>query len=226
MTLDKSERSGKRRSEPERRCVLSGDTGAKETMIRFVMAPDGHLVPDLAESLPGRGVWIKADRAAFEEGLLRRRFIGGVARSLKQSVTPDMVDADLPDRIDRLLVNRVTGRLGLEKRAGRLVTGFEKVRAKVTSGRARILIEATDGAPDGRRKLRAAAGEAVAIVALLSRDQLGLALGGENVVHAAIMAGGGADRLLCEMNRLALWRGQSLFGALPDMRAEGVRAPE
>jgi predicted RNA-binding protein YlxR (DUF448 family)/ribosomal protein L7Ae-like RNA K-turn-binding protein len=199
-------------------------------MIRLVMAPDEKLIPDLAESLPSRGVWIKADRASFEQALDKKRFIGAVARSLKRPITPAMVDRALPDLIDRLLLDRVTGRLGLEKRAGRLVTGFEKVRAALLSGRASILIEAVDGAADGRRKVRAAAGETVAIAALLDRTQLGLALGRENVVHAAVLKGTGATRLLCELERLALWRGQSLAPALnlavPPARPAGPGAEE
>jgi ribosomal protein L7Ae-like RNA K-turn-binding protein len=90
------------------------------------------------------------------------------------------------------------------------VTGFEKVRARLESGRASVLIEAADGAEDGRRKLRAKAFGDVTVAAVLSRNELGLALGRENVVHAAVERGGGADRLVREMKRLAAWRSQPL----------------
>lgn len=200
----------RRNDAPERRCILCGESGFAGRMIRFVLAPDGMVTPDLAESLPGRGFWICADGAALEKAMAKRRFAGAVARSLKGPVGPQQIPPDLPERIDSLLMARVTGRLGLEKRAGRLVTGFEKVLSQLVSGRAALLIEAADGAEDGRRKLRAKAPEGINIAALLNRTDLGLALGRENVVHAAVERGGGVDRLVCEMKRLAAWRGQPL----------------
>lgn len=209
---------------PERRCILCGMSGTTGPMIRLVFAPDGKVMPDLAESLPGRGAWICADRVALEEAVAKKRLTGALARARKAPVKPDQIPGDLPERIDRLLTARVTGRLGLERKAGRLVTGYEKVQAHLVSGRAVLLIEAVDGAEDGRRKLRAKAREDVIIAAVLDRTELGLALGRENVVHAAVEHGGGADRLVREMKRLAAWRGQPLGPQVKSGRNDGFPA--
>lgn len=210
--------------EPERRCILCGVSGSTGPMIRFAFAPDGEVTPDLAESLPGRGVWVCADRAALEEAIAKKRLIGALARSRKAAVRPDQVPDDLPARIDRLLAARVAGRLGLERKAGRLITGYEKVLAHLVSGRTALLIEAVDGAEDGRRKLRAKAQEDVIVAAVLDRNEMGLALGRENVVHAAVERGGGADRLVREMKRLAAWRGQPLGPQAKSGRNDGLLA--
>lgn len=185
--------------------MLCGATGSPELMIRFARAPDGGVVPDLAERLPGRGFRIHADRAALEESLARGRFRAAAARSLREQVAAGDIDAGLAARIDTLLRRRVADRIGLERRAGRVVAGFEKVAAKLRKGGVAVLLEARDGARDGLVKLRGLAGSGAAIVSLLDRDQLGLALGRENVVHAAVDAGKGAEALLRDCRRLAAW---------------------
>lgn len=199
----------------ERRCVLTRRCGPRDRMIRLVMAPGGTVVPDIDGRLPGRGAWISADRKALEAALAKGALAGALAHALKTRVRPAQIPADLPARIDSLLVGRACNRLGLERRAGRLVTGFEAVRQALVRRPVRVLLEARDAAADGCRKLRAQAGQDIAVVSLLTREQMSLALGRENVVHAAVENGGGAERLIRDLERLAAWRGAPDGGALP-----------
>lgn len=211
---------------PERRCILCGTCRPRCGMIRLVLSPDDIIVPDLAEKLPGRGLWICADRRAVDAASDARRLEKAVARSLRRRLPSRAIAPDLAERIDRLLTRRVQDRLGLARRAGHIVTGFEKVAAGLRAGRADILLEATDAAEDGCRKLRALAAPAVDIVRCLTRDEMGLALGRGNVVHAALAPGGGADAFLRDLRRLQGWRGkveaaQALADTMPDAAMTG-----
>ena len=163
---------GGRRSErdgPERRCIASGESGATDRLIRFVMGPDGALVPDLAAKLPGRGVWLTADRALVEKAVAKRLF----ARGFK---APIQAPEDLADRLEALLAQRLIDLLSLARKAGQAVTGFEKVRARLRSGQSAVLVAASDGAADGRAKLKGLAGE-IPLIEALSGQELGLAFG-------------------------------------------------
>jgi len=208
---------------PQRRCVLTGERGPRDAMIRFVQAPDGTILPDLAETLPGRGVWVTADREELETALQKGRLQRALARGLKRKLGPEQIPPDLADRIERLLLQRVQQRLGLERRAGRLALGFEGVKRGLETGRLGVLLEAGDGAWDGRRKLRALAGAEVTVVSSLSRSELSLALDRENVVHAGVDSGGGAQRLLRELERLARWRGWPLAQGAADSARQDER---
>jgi predicted RNA-binding protein YlxR (DUF448 family) len=186
----------------ERRDVVTGEVMAEERLIRFVAGPDGTVVPDLARKLPGRGIWVAADRASVETAARKNLF----ARSAKAKL---VAPKDLADQVDRLLLRRVLDGLGLAKRAGDLISGFEKVSSALTSGKAAWLIEASDGAPDGRRKILAVARKSPRqprMMAAFSAEELGLALGGENVIHTAFLAGRGADRWTFEVLRLSGFR--------------------
>lgn len=165
-----------------------------------MVAPDGRIVPDPAGELPGHGIWISATRQAVETACRKRLF----ARAARQPVT---VDADLADIIEALLVQRCLGGLGLARRAGQLVLGFERVQNAVQSGTAKVLLMASDAGPHGRKKLAGgSAAEAPKCIDLLSRQELSLALGKENVVHAALLNGGLATRFLRESGRLSGFR--------------------
>jgi len=214
--------TGETEGRSERRCVLTRCCGPCDRMIRLVMAPDGVVVPDIDGSLPGRGAWISADREAFEAALAKGRLAGALAHGLKTRVAASQIPADMPVRIDSLLVGRVCNRLGLERRAGRLVAGFEAVRQALVRRPVRVLLEASDAAVDGRRKLRARSGPDIAVFSLLTRAQMSLALGRENVVHAAVENGGGAERLIRDLERLASWRGEPETEARPTSAAFGA----
>jgi len=185
---------------PERKCIVSGEVRDKKDLIRFAISPDGHVVPDLAENLPGRGIWLSARREVLTEAVARGRF----ARAAKAKVK---ADAALVDDVAGQLAQRGLETLGLARRAGHLVAGFEKVRGVLGGENAAVLIAASDGAADGREKLSRLAG-GLPLVSLFSVEELSLALGRENVVHAALTSGGLADRFLMETNRLAGFRDQ------------------
>lgn len=211
----------------DRQDLASRQVLDESRLIRFVAAPDGAVVPDLARKLPGRGLWVEATRAAVDAAVKKNLF----ARSAKSPLKPA---ADLSDLVERLLVRRCLDQLGLARREGVLISGFEKSAAAVRGGRAVWLIEAADGSADGRGKLLGLARHAVPtpeICGAFSADDLSLALGLENAIHAVLLQGGRADRWTQEVRRLAGFRPlcpQSWSRAGPGDGAEDDRgaAPE
>jgi len=194
----------------ERRCILTMQPASEDVLVRLVIAPDGTLVPDVAARLPGRGMWVTADRAMIDQAVENGQLAKAASRSLKAQVQKSAVPVDLGEMIDRLLERRCLDRMGLEQRAGHLVTGFDKIKAALTkkgTGRPALLVTATDGAEDGRRKIRAAVGAEVPEVAIFDREALSSALGRENVVHVLLMQSGGTDRLKVDFGRLYGMRG-------------------
>ena len=185
-----------------RRDVVTGEVLDEARLIRFVEGPDGVVVPDLARKLPGRGVWVAADRASVETAAKKNLF----SRSAKTRLS---APGDLADQVERLLHIRLLDGLGLARRAGDLIFGFEKVSATVLSGKAAWTIEASDGQPDGRRKILAAARRAPNSPKLFggfTSDEMGLALGLDNVIHLAFLAGPGAKRWTADADRLSGFR--------------------
>jgi hypothetical protein len=189
-----------------RLCAVSRTQRPVEELVRLVLGPDGTIVPDLARRLPGRGVWVEARRPTLAEAVRRKVF----TRSLQQAVT---VPDDLPGLVERLMARRLAEAISLANKAGLLVAGFTKVEELIGQGRAAVLIQAADGGADGAaklaRKLEAAVGPeqaADATVAELPGEQLDLAIGRPNVVHAAASGGGAAQRILEEARRLRRYR--------------------
>jgi uncharacterized protein len=182
-----------------RRCIVSGDIMPDNRLIRFVAAPDGQVVPDVAAKLPGRGLWVTATRAAIVIAAEKKLF----ARAAKAQVT---AGADLADRAEKALVARMLGDLGIARRSATLVLGFDNVLRALDGPRPpALMIEASDGSRDGKRKLYNAAharGMRPKVVDCLSSAELGLALGRENVIHAAVQPGGLAERLAFDAERL------------------------
>ncbi|MDR3526045.1 MAG: RNA-binding protein [Rhizomicrobium sp.] len=189
----------------ERRCIACGEVLPEDRLVRFVVSPDGEVIPDLDAKLPGRGIWLSADRALMAKAMAKNDF----SKAAKTKVS---WAADLPDHVERLLVTRMQADLGMARRAGLLDAGFDQiVRAldkKVTPA---VFFHAADASEDGRRKIfgalrsRELEGESIGI---LSRDELSFALGRENVVHAAIRPSSLADRLIMNAKRLAGLRGK------------------
>jgi len=196
-----------------RRCAVSRERLPKSELIRFVLAPSGDIVPDLKERLPGRGVWVTASHDKVAEAAKRNVF----ARSLK---TQAKVPADLADRIDRLLAESALGSLALANKAGEAVFGAAKVEEAIANGRVAALIHASDAAEDGCRKLdgkyRASVKTAPrhAIRAFTS-DELGLASGRSNVIHAAVIQGGAAAKFLAGAFRVDRYRKGLLIPCQP-----------
>jgi len=170
----------------------------KTELVRFVVAPDGTVVPDVAGKLPGRGLWLTARRDIVAVAVTRRLF----ARAARQ---PVIVVDDLADRVEALLAERCRDRIGFARRAGQAVMGFAKVEAALAQGKAAVLVAAADGAADGRQKLRALAPE-LPLVEQLSGAELGAAFGREHVVHAALAPGRIARELVADAARLAGFR--------------------
>jgi uncharacterized protein len=190
----------------ERRCIVAGEVMPENRLIRFVAGPDGVVVPDAAAKLPGRGLWVTASTAAITQAVEKKLF----ARAAKANVT---ATADLPDRAQKALVARMLGDLGMARRSGAATLGFDNVLRALEGPRPPIaLIEAFDGSADGKRKLFAAAhrlGLNCQIIEVLTSAELGLALGRENVIHAAVQSGGLAERLIFDAQRLAGFRARN-----------------
>ena len=186
----------------ERRDLVTHQVMDESRLIRFVAAPDGSVAPDLARKLPGRGLWVAADRASIEAAVKKNLF----SRAAKAPMKPA---ADLAETVEALLVRRCLDQLGLARREGVLISGFEKSLANVRSGKTAWIIEAADGSADGRGKLLSLAKHMTPppkVCGVFTADDLSLALGLENAIHAVLLQGGRADRWTIEVERLAGFR--------------------
>jgi predicted RNA-binding protein YlxR (DUF448 family) len=190
---------------PMRRCALTRERRPKEDLLRFVLGPGGDIVPDLKERLPGRGVWLTAARDCVAEAAKKNVF----ARALKTEVT---VRKDLAAQVDRLLTDAALGALGLANKAGGVVFGNGKVEDALSRGRVIGLIHAKEAANDGCRKLDAKFGAQGVkagnpAIRTFSADELGLASGRTNVIHAALIQGGAAANFVEAAKRVERYRG-------------------
>ncbi len=190
---------------PERTCILTRRKGEPETLIRFALSPDGVVTPDLKRKLPGRGVWLTADRASVEAAAKRKLF----ARAFKaEAATP----ADLPELIERLMEADALSALAIANKAGVVTLGFMKVEGAITQGKAAVLLSASDAAEDGKRKIRQAVlrssreSEAIAQISLFSTAQMSLCLGRENVIHGALSGAPVTDRFVEKCRILTQYR--------------------
>jgi predicted RNA-binding protein YlxR (DUF448 family) len=191
---------------PLRRCLASGLSAERSRLVRFAVAPDGEIVPDVDERLPGRGLWVTADRAALETARRRKLFAKAARASVR---VPD----DLAQRVERLLVRRCRELLGLALRSGQATFGYQRAREWLIAGKGALLLEASDGAPGDRAKLRALAGE-LPVVAVLTAEELGAAAGRTRLVHGVLLRGRLSDAFAREARRLAGFR------AVPDSAAD------
>ena len=179
--------------EPERRCIVTGDRQGKAGMIRFVAGPDGQIVPDVLEKLPGRGIWVTSERPVLEKAIAKARFARAAGRSV---IVPD----GLIYEVERQLARRVSDLIGLARKSGAAVAGYEKVKSWLGDGKARVLLQAADGSERGKGKLSTPLGGRW--FGCLSAAELGLAFGRESVIHGALAAGGLCDRVVEEAGRL------------------------
>lgn len=187
----------KDREDPDRRCIVSGDSQPAGGLIRFVVGPDLQIVPDLAGRLPGRGIWVGADRATLEQAVKRKLF---TRAARMQVVLPE----DLPGLVHDLMTRRVIDLLSLARKGGQAVAGYEKVRDWLLREDAVALLQAHDGSERGKTKLRAP--EDGVHITCLSAQELGMAFGREHVIHAALAAGGLTSRVVEEAAKLARLR--------------------
>ncbi|MEY8843036.1 RNA-binding protein [Cribrihabitans sp. XS_ASV171] len=184
----------KERSEgPERKCVATGEVRPRHGLIRFVADPEGNVFPDVMEKLPGRGVYVSADRASVELAVKKKLF----ARGLKMQVT---VPEGLADEVEKLLARRVIDLISLARKSGDAVAGYEKVKTWLDKEEAQVLIQASDGSGRGKSKLSTP--HFGKYIGWLSADELGMAFGRQSVIHAALASGGLAKRVVEEAQRL------------------------
>jgi uncharacterized protein len=189
---------------PERTCAVTRQTRAPEELIRFVLGPDLAVVPDIKRKLPGRGVWVGLSRALVARAVKKQVF----ARGLRDKA---VASPDLPDLVESLLRRDALQGLSMANKAGIVTAGFAKVEAAIASGAVSALVHASDGAPDGKRKLRQAlrrrfGDETPTEFELFATDELDSALGRGNVVHIALGLGPAAKVFLASARRLALYR--------------------
>lgn len=189
-------------SSPERQCAVTRERLPKADMLRFVLSPDDVVTPDISERLPGRGVWVKADRAVLEQAVKK----GAFARGFKSQVT---VPADLTGLVERLLLKRCVELLGLARKAGQAICGFDQVRDALKEGPPAFLLEAADGAEDGRSKvyfLAKALYSGVKVAGALDAPELGMAFGRDRVIHGLVRRGAIAEKWETAYRRLTGFR--------------------
>jgi len=188
-----------------RRCIVTRQALEKDQLLRFVLGPEDVVFPDLAGKLPGRGAWVKAERAVLEQAVQKNAFA-------KAFQAPAKVAPDLAERVGRLLDQQILDLLGLARRSGLLVTGFEKADTALRTGRAVLLIEAKDAGKEGRSKLARHTLPGVEIWAPLTAELLGRAIGRDHAVHVAVSPGGLAERLKIALRRQNGFIGDGLSG--------------
>ena len=198
----------------ERLCIVTRQRADETALIRFVLDPEGVVVPDLKAVLPGRGAWVRADAATLAEAVRRKAF----TRALRSEAPPGGLET-LVERTHTLLRAQALGALKLARKAGLVLTGFSKVESALKAGSVHALVHATDAGADGQAKLDRIAGHlGVPVLRAFTHDEMGLSLGREHVIHAALLDGPGASRFLEPLRRLLA------FAPVPD--APGERAPD
>jgi len=214
-------------SVPERKCILSGEHGARDALIRLALSPEGEVLPDVRARAPGRGAWISVDRAALETAIAKGKLQGALKRAFKA----DKLDIpnDLAERIEAALRQTALDRLGLEARAGYLITGAERIETAARRGELHMLIHAADAGMDGRGRLdqalrvggRVGGGPPQGLVFPLERPILSLALGRQNVVHLGVIDAAAAARVASVLQR---WR--AFIGADEGLSAASADSPD
>ncbi len=191
------------RRERERRCIVSHENLPEARLIRFALAPGGVVTPDVAAKLPGRGAWVRADRQSIEQAAKK----GAFSRAFKAEAR---ADAGLADQTETLLARRCLDFLGLARRAGAIAIGATQVEQAIRARSALMLIEASDGAAEGREKLMSLHiglwRRAPPTVGCFSAADLGVALGRERVIHACLLQERLATGWAAEIGRLAGFR--------------------
>ncbi len=222
---------------PERRCILTGNTGAQDDLLRLAVAPNGEILPDPSAKAPGRGAWISLDRQALETAIQNRQLKGALARAFKGG--PEgaglSYSDELPQQIESALRRSLMDRFGLELRAGQLVLGSGRIEDKARAGALHMLLHTSDSSEDGRKKLDQAwrvgreaegSGERGTVLPL-DRAALSVALGRDNVVHLAISGKGGADRMNRALSRYMAFSGaaQTSCDSSADTPSSGSALP-
>ncbi|HEX8666794.1 MAG TPA: DUF448 domain-containing protein [Allosphingosinicella sp.] len=217
--------------DPERTCILTREPAPRDNLVRVALSPDGEVLPDVRAKAPGRGAWIGVDRAALEAARAKGKLKAALSRAFKTGGI--RIPDDLGERIEAALRQAALDRLGLEARAGTLLTGSEKIETACRKGEVHLLLHASDAGEDGNRKLDqawrvgegpsngSAAGERQGLVIPAERAILSLALGRQNVVHVALIDRGAAARV-----RHALQRWRAFIGSDSGLSASSAGTPD
>ena len=200
------------RSATVRMCAVTRQVRPIDELIRFVVSPSGEVMADLKRKLPGRGLWVSASHRAVAEAVRRSQFNKGFKRDVRVAPT-------LAADTEASLVRSVIEALAMAAKAGQVVSGFSKVEGALEQRQAqnsiRALIHASDGAADGIRKLDALVRQNAGngdesrkfpVVTVLTSEQLDLALGRSNVIHAALLAGPASKTFLSRSHILVRYR--------------------
>jgi predicted RNA-binding protein YlxR (DUF448 family) len=196
----------------ERLCLATREVKPVEQMFRYVETPDGRIAPDIGRKLPGRGAWVTATRAALDKAISE----GAFARTFRGNgfATPELAEL-----VDRMLERSALEALSLVNKAGQVISGFARVETALSERKVAVLIHASDAAADGVRKLDAAAHAAATAgqppperISLFRGEQLDLALGRSNVVHAALLAHPASVSFHARCQRLDYWRKGGVAG--------------
>jgi len=182
-----------RENGPDRKCIATGDVQPKYGLVRFVVGPDDLVFPDILGKLPGRGMYVAADRGAIELAVKKNLF----SRAAKQSVK---VPEGLVDEVEKQLARRVVDLISLQRKAGKAVAGYEKVKSWLQMEEAEVLVQASDGSGRGKSKLSTP--HYGHYIGWLTADELGLAFGRQTVIHGALASGGLTQRVVEEAGRL------------------------
>jgi len=196
VEVSQAQSSGSGKSCPERKCILTGETAARDALVRLAISPDGDVLCDPLAKAPGRGAWVGVSKVQFEQAVSKGQLKGALARAFKG--TPLNIGEDLPDQIQRALERVLLDRLGIEMRGGQIVLGSDRIAEQARKGRIALLLHANDASEDGRKKLDQAwrvgremegSGER-GITLPLDRAALSVALGRDNVVHLGVSGSG------------------------------------
>ena len=213
--------------EPERRCIITGERGPKSGLLRLALGSDGIVLPDVRARAPGRGAWLGVTRAELQDALEKGRLKAALARAFKtgKATAPE----DLPARIEAALERHALDRLGLEARAGTVLTGSDRIEDAARAGKVRLLLHAEDAGADGNRKLDQAwrvgsdaeGSGRVGLVICAGRAMLSQALGRENVVHIAVTDRQAAERVGQAVDRWHHFKGRQTLDALAQSAHQG-----
>ncbi|MFL2798946.1 MAG: RNA-binding protein [Paracoccaceae bacterium] len=166
----------------QKRCISTGTLMNTRSMVRFVVGPDGNVVPDVFYKLPGKGIWVGSKKKSLETAIKQNLFSSSICR-------PVEVDQNLTGTVEVFIIRKLTNLISIARKAKQAVFGFEKVRSQLELKNARLLIQASDGSSREKSRLRPPAGKN-SLINCLTMNELGLAFGRENVIHATIMNGG------------------------------------
>lgn len=197
---------GSHKSDPERLCAVTREHLPQHELLRFALAPDATIVPDIEGRLPGRGVWLSCSREIVKKAVETKAF----SKSLKINVS---VGPDLPGLVEGLLVRRLSDYLSFANKAGRAVAGFQQVDSALDKGQLAAVLHGSDAAEDGCQKLdrkfkavQRERGLDAPVLNTLTIAQMSLAMGRPSVVHAGLIPGGLTERFLREAGRLTRYR--------------------